>query len=178
MDRAGAKAGDYVCARGTLRVTKRLRASAFEVYLSVTELQLLDAPATLNGRRQEASTLQMPKSVAPNRNLFPERTKPTIAVIHSRSQEAQVYADFCQPLRALDSTLSLQPMPANMLSVPELTHAIRAANADILALIRDGGSDEQFSVFENPELLRAWSDKRAYRVLLSDIPETVQRLTC
>ena len=67
-----------------------------------------------------------------------------------------MYADFCQPLRALDSTLSLQPIPA--------THAIHTANADIIALIRSGGSDEQFSVFENPELLRAWSEKRTYSV--------------
>jgi exonuclease VII large subunit len=106
----------------------------------------------------------MLKSVAGNRNPFPERTTPTIAVIHSRSQEAQVYADFCQPLRAFDSTVSLQPIPTNMLSGLEVTHAIRAANADIIALIRGGGSDEQFSVFEDPDLLLAWSEKRAYRV--------------
>ncbi len=79
-------------------VAKQFRSSAFEVYLSVTELRLLDAPATLNGRRQDASTLQVLKSVPVNRNAFPERTKPTITVIHSRSQEAQVYADFCQRL--------------------------------------------------------------------------------
>ena len=127
MDRAGASACDYVCARGTLRVAKQFRSSAFEVYLSVTELRLLDAPATLNGRRQEASTLQMLKSVAANRNPFPEQRKPIIAVIHSRSQEAQVYADFCQPLRAFDSTISLQPIPANMPSAPELTYAIHVA---------------------------------------------------
>ena len=75
MGRAGAKAGDRVCARGTLRVSnKQFRSSAFNIYLSITELRLLDAPATLNGRRQEASTLQMLKSVAANRNPFPERT--------------------------------------------------------------------------------------------------------
>jgi hypothetical protein len=74
----------------------------------------VDAPATLNGRRQDASTLQVLKSLAANRNPFPERTETTIAVIHSRLQEAQVCADFCQPLRAFDSTLSFQPIPANM----------------------------------------------------------------
>ena len=51
-----------------------------------------------------------------------------------------------------------------MLSAPERTHAIRTANANIIALIRGGGSDEQFSTFENPDLLRAWSEKRTYRV--------------
>jgi len=87
-----------------------------------------------------------------------------ITVIHSRSQEAQVYADFCQPLRAFDSTLSFQPIPANVLSLPELTRAIRTANADIIALIRGGGSDEQFSMFENPDMLRAWSETRCAHV--------------
>ncbi|HEY3453722.1 MAG TPA: hypothetical protein VGK64_03910 [Bryobacteraceae bacterium] len=48
-----------------------------------------------------------------------------------------------------------------MLSRPELTHAIRTANADVILPIRGGGSDEQFSIFENPDLLRAWSEKRA-----------------
>ena len=86
---------------GTLRVSKQFRSSHFEVYLSVTELRLLDAPGILNGRGQETSALQMLKSVAPNRNPFPERTKPTITMVHSRSQEAQVYADFCQPLSAI-----------------------------------------------------------------------------
>jgi len=99
-----------------------------------------------------------------NRNPFPERTKPTITVIHSCSQKAPVYVDFCQPLRAFDSTVSLQPIPANTPSAPELMHAIRTANADIVPLIRGGGSDEEFTVFENPDLLRAWSEKRAYRV--------------
>lgn len=42
--------------------------------------------------------------------------------------------------------------------------AIRTANTDIIAPIRGSGSDEQFSVFENPDLLRAWFEKRAYRV--------------
>jgi len=51
-----------------------------------------------------------------------------------------------------------------MLSLPELTRAIRTANADIIALIRGGGSDEQFSKFEDPDMLRAWSAKRAYAV--------------
>jgi len=82
----------------------------------------VDALATLNGRRQDASTLQVLKSVAANRNPFPERTKPIITVIHSRFQEAQVYADFCQPLRAFDSTLPFQPIPANM-PVVTGTHA-------------------------------------------------------
>ena len=57
---------------------------------------------------------------------------PMIAVIHSRSHETQVYADLGQPLRTFDSTLSLQPIPANMLSVQELPHAICTANADII----------------------------------------------
>lgn len=67
---------------------------------------------------------------------FIPSTKSTIAVIYSRSQETQVYADFSQPLRALDSTVSMQPIPANILSVPELMHAVHTANTDIIALIR------------------------------------------
>ena len=58
-------------------------------------------------------------------------------------------------------------------------------------LSRGGGSDEQFSVFENPELLRAWSEKRAYRIagighsgnstaldLLSDFAATTPAAAC
>jgi hypothetical protein len=101
MYRAGGNASGCVCARDTLRVSKQFRSSDFELYLSVTELRMLDAPGILNGRRQEASTLQTLKSVGANRNPFPERTKPTITTMHSRSQEAQVYADFRQPLSAI-----------------------------------------------------------------------------
>ena len=43
MDRAGANAGDCLRARGMLRVSKQFRSSAFEVYLSVTELRRLGA---------------------------------------------------------------------------------------------------------------------------------------
>ena len=75
MDRAGANAGDCLCARGTLGVSKQFRSSFFQVYLSVRNFRLLDAPATLNGRRQGASTLQVLKSVAANRNSFPERSE-------------------------------------------------------------------------------------------------------
>jgi exonuclease VII large subunit len=84
-----------------------------------------------------------------------KRTKPTIAVIHSRSQEAQVSADFCNRWAHSTAHYPCNRFRPTRCLVPELAHAIRTANADIIALIRGGGSDEQFSVFENPELLRA-----------------------
>ena len=74
MERAGANAGDCLCER----YVTRLQAIPVLLFPGVSvcqELRLLDAPATLNGRRQGASTLQMLKSVAANRNSFPERSQ-------------------------------------------------------------------------------------------------------
>jgi hypothetical protein len=127
LARFGAKTRDYVCATGVLRVSQQFRASSFEVYLFVTDIQLLDAPDVLQSRREEASTLQTLKALASSRAGFPTKTRLKISVIHSRSQEAQVYTDFCQPLRPFEGEMQFEAIPANMLSVSELVQSIRRA---------------------------------------------------
>jgi hypothetical protein len=46
---------------------------------------------------------------------------------HSRSQEAQVCADFSRRGASLDSTLPLQPITTSMLSLSEATHNPRSS---------------------------------------------------
>jgi exodeoxyribonuclease VII large subunit len=165
LERSGAKARDYVCASGVLRVSQQFKASSFEVYLLVTDMQLLDAPGLLQSRREEASTLQTLKALATSRAGFPTKARPKVSVIHSRSQEAQVYADFCQPLRPFEAELQLEAIPANMLALSELAQAVRQATGDVLVLIRGGGREEPFGVFDHPDLLQAWAAKPAYRIV-------------
>lgn len=108
LERAGAHARDYVCATGVLRAWQQVRASSFEVYLNVTDLHLLDAPSVRLSRREELATLQTLKVLAGKRTAFPKTSRPTVSVIHSRSQEAQVYEDFRQPFRSLDGAAQFE----------------------------------------------------------------------
>ncbi len=118
--------------------------------------------ATLNGRCPKASTLQILNSVAANRNPFAERTKPMIAVIHSRSQKRRCTGISAN--RCADSTAHyLATDSGQLLSAPELTHAIRTTNADIIPLIR-GGEVASSSVFSRIPTSCARSEKRGYRV--------------
>ncbi len=88
-------------------------------------MQLPDAPDVLQSRREETSTLQIIKALANSRAGFPTKARAKIFAIDSRSQEAQVYIDFCQSLRPFDADPSLKATPANMLSVSELVQAVR-----------------------------------------------------
>ena len=134
LERSGTKTRDRVCASGVLRVSQQFKTSAFEVYLFVTEIQLLDAPELLHSHREEVSTLQTLKALASHRTQFPTKAKPTISVIHSRSQDAQVFADFRQPLRPFERDIQVDAIPANVLSASELVQAIRRATGDVLVL--------------------------------------------
>ncbi len=58
LERSSAKAREYVCVSGVLRVSQQFKRSSFEVHLWVTDMQLLDAPGVLQSRREEVSTLQ------------------------------------------------------------------------------------------------------------------------
>jgi Exonuclease VII, large subunit len=124
-----------------------------------------EASAVLPSRKQEPMILPTWKELAGSRNLLPAKAKPTVPVIHLQSQKAQVYSDFCQALRDFDNSLPLPSIPTNMLSLAELTNAISTASADVLVLIRGGGKEKQFSVFDHPDLLRIWAGKCAYRVV-------------
>jgi hypothetical protein len=112
---------------------KQFRSPAFEMYLAVTELRLLDAPATLNGRRQGASTLQVLKSVAAN--SFPERSqqrRDSLAVARSAAVRG-----FLPTVARIRQHIILAT-DSGQHAVGAGTHAIRTANANIIALIRGG----------------------------------------
>jgi hypothetical protein len=88
-----------------------------------------------------------------------------------------VCADFSRRGASLDSTLPLQPITTSMLSLSEATHTIRAARADIVALMRGGESTQQFVVFKPPKCC-AWSKKRADWIADIQMSGQAQCSTC
>ncbi len=76
-----------------------------------------------------------------------------------------MYTDFCQPFRPFESEADLEAIRANVLSGSELVQAVRRTTGDMLVLICGGGGEEQFGVFDHPDLLHAWVAKPVYRIV-------------
>lgn len=73
----------------------------------------------------------------------------SVALIQSTSAAAQVASDCMAELSQLGSALDVYPVPINMLDTVAIATAIRDAAADVVVIIRGGGSSQDFEVFDD-----------------------------
>lgn len=135
------------------------------MYLNVTDVPLLDATDVSQGRRQEAFTLQTLKAFADNRTGFPAKAEPAISVIHSRSKGAQVHEDFRHPLRSLEGIVLWDHIPASMLSCPGTNVSIASGHRGCARPDSRRWKRRTVWCLRSSDLLNAWAEKRAYRVV-------------
>lgn len=115
-------------------------------------------------RRATHAQLAQLRSLKPRRNAFPLRPVVSVDVIHSASSTAQVDEDFYQGLGEQISRCRLNAYPVRITSAEDICAAIKASRADILVVIRGGGPDADFSVFNDKAVLEAFAQKKSYRV--------------
>lgn len=110
--------------------------------------------------------LDLLKRMKSQSNLFPTQLPVQMTVIYSRASTAQVFSDFSNSLGSLPN-LIVQQRQVSFSNTAELIQAISTASkdgTDILVIIRGGGNDDEFKVFEQEAVMKAFSDCPAYRV--------------
>ncbi|MEM7828714.1 MAG: exodeoxyribonuclease VII large subunit, partial [Candidatus Aenigmatarchaeota archaeon] len=63
-----------------------------------------------------------------------------------------------------DISIHIKRVPTNMLSSADITASIRSSDGDIVVLTRGGGDEEEFGVFSDREVIRAWAEHTGYRI--------------
>ena len=131
--------------------------------VDVSNIMVVDAPPDLARHRDEQATLALLKEKTA-RVPFPQVPPLHLSVLHATS--GQVSGDFQHEIDKVADVVDVAYVPVNMLHPDAIADAIEAAEGDVLVLIRGGGAVEQFRVFEEPRVLRAFADRTdIYRVV-------------
>ena len=158
--------GHQVIATGRLAV--RSTNYGLEVRLVATDIQLGDQEqaAKTEVAQQGRMTIERLRSIPMRRVPFPDRDSVSVTLIQSTSAAAQVSQDCMAELSKLGGAIGVFPVKVNMLDPVAIATAIREANADdIVMIIRGGGSDSDFEVFDDPRVVTALSSQLAHRVV-------------
>lgn len=158
--------GHQVIATGRLAV--RSTNYGLEVRLVATDIQLGDQEqaAKTEVAQQGRMTIERLRSIPMRRMPFPDRDSVSVTLIQSTSAAAQVSQDCMAELSKLGDAIGVFPVKVNMLDPVAIATAIREANADdIVMIIRGGGSDADFEVFDDPRVVTALSSQQAHRVV-------------
>lgn len=160
------KGGEVVVATGVLTAQcTRFTNHRVEIHMDVAEIEAADRPEVSEAEKADQMTLARLKGLSVRRQPFPLQESITVSVVLSRSGQAQVDQDFLQELLSVGDQVEIEKIPVNILSAEDIADGIRRANGDVVALIRGGGSEDQFDVFENPDVVEALATKSAYRVI-------------
>ena len=158
--------GHQVIATGRLAV--RSTNYGLEVRLVATDIQLGDQEqaAKTEVAQQGRMTIERLRSIPMRRVPFPDRDSVSVTLIQSTSAAAQVSQDCMAELSKLGDAIGVFPVKVNMLDPVAIATAIREANADdIVMIIRGGGSESDFEVFDDPRVVTALSSQQAHRVV-------------
>ena len=147
----------------------RIRSNAWSIEprLEVSDIAALEtsikvAPELATG----GATLTHLRSLRPGRRAFPQGERLVVHVIHSGSSNAQVPRDCGQELEKVGS-LQLTYLPVNILDAQAVALELRksASIADIVILIRGGGAEGDFAVFDDVRVVDAFVAVKGYRVV-------------
>lgn len=144
--------GQMVEAWGFLKFNRNM-----QVTLKVTRIQLADyiPPEVLKEGLSIRAIFQKQNQ---GYDDFPFFEGFSISLIHGVS--SLVREDFEHQL----SGVELEYCPANMKEPTSIAQAIEEATGDIVVIVRGGGNEGDFEVFNNPDILEAWREKFAFKI--------------
>lgn len=119
---------------------------------------------------QEKILVEVVKSHKDYSKTFPVKESYTVALIHPSTGD--VKNDFLRQLSGVEN-ITVNTYPVNIFSFEEIKQAVEESSGDIVVIIRGGGDDAGFEVFNQRELLEVWGSKDAYRI--SALGHTSQR---
>ena len=161
-DERGLSSGDYVGVTGRLAVNAKWE-GVVKMRVDVCQLELIDSPEEVERKRSEVLALQRVRDLRSTRNPFP--FKPELALTVICAVKSQVLSDFLGAIAGVKSMLRVTEFNVPMDSASEIASAIQSSKADILVLIRGGGTAEGFAVLDDARVIEALGANEAFRIV-------------
>lgn len=155
--------GDYVEIVGY--PTLNFFNSQLQLQMEVVAIRLAESQAQRTQRHAQRHELQSVQSLRPTRNVFPMQPSIRVDLVYSSASSAKVDEDFLRSLGREIAQCIIQRVPVRMSSAQHITTAIATSHADVLVLIRGGGADSDFEVFNTPSVVTALAKCTAYRIV-------------
>lgn len=165
--------GARVRVRGDLRFHEYN--GGFYPRLCLTGLRPTEGPdpevARVREREAVFASLLDAYAAREKRHGFPDAAPLKVRVIHPL--KGSVAEDFANGLEAaatgdpgttLRGRVEVDWTPVSIDAAGRIVEAIRSSWADVLVLIRGGGEERRFGVFDEEEVLRAWIESPAYTI--------------
>lgn len=157
--------GEDVAVTGILKTDfSRYTEHRVAIRLDVSEVRLLDPAAAAAVSTKGRATTESLKGLEIRRHPFPAALPLKLSVIHSKSGQAMVDEDFLHEITKLGNLVEVERIAVNMLSASDIAGGVERATGNVIAIIRGGGDESQFDVFDMLVLLKSLADKKAYRV--------------
>ena len=158
------KSGQYVRATGRLELIKsKNQNNAFEIRLIATSVDHIDSPEKAKAQSDAHNFVLRLLSTESKRNPFPLGSNISVHVVLAKTSD--VKQDFENAIKSIKHALEIQYDFVDITSSDEVSQAIQRAKAQVLLIIRGGGSDQQFAVFSKPSVISALLAFPGYRIL-------------
>lgn len=161
VEAKGITKGSHVRVIG--RIVLKTWQGSIKPRLVVTQVDSIDAPELAAGRASQMATLAKVHELRKIRHGFPIKDRLKIAVICGRS--SQVLEDFQGSLKEVANSVQVEAIQVSITNEPEIAQAISSARADIIAVIRGGGPESEFAVFDSEPVLLALAAAASYRIV-------------
>ncbi|MCT9253864.1 exodeoxyribonuclease VII large subunit [Acinetobacter baumannii] len=137
--------------------TKRLRGHTIRVIEEDREVQAFQS---------KLSTLEVLKKYRPKSHSFPNQFDLSVAVIYSSATKDSIQEDFYDSLKEYRDQFNFDEKPVSLSNVEALSQVISSCtDHDIVVIIRGGGSDYAFDIFNDEKVLNAFSNLKGYRIV-------------
>lgn len=163
IQREDLRPGSFVEIIGTPTVYLKTSVVLFKLHVhAASVVQRAALPGTPRETdRNVAETISHLKALGFRRIPFPKRVD-IVSVIHSKSQAANVLEDFKNELSGRH--VRLETLPVAMTDASAIARAVEGATGNVLVLIRGGGDEGDFLVFQDERVVKALARKAAHRV--------------
>jgi exodeoxyribonuclease VII large subunit len=161
VERLHLQEGHYVSVTGTLKANLNPTTKRIGFRVNVSDIQPISLPQQA---RKEQSILGHLHALRSKRVTFPLR-EDLLRVVVICPKSAKVLEDFQAELAKMTGYVETMPVRVNMNDPDSISAAIKQAQADVIAIIRGGGSAEEFAVFDDSRVLEALAAQTSYRVV-------------
>ncbi|WP_332606367.1 exodeoxyribonuclease VII large subunit [Acinetobacter sp. ESBL14] len=116
--------------------------------------------------QSKLSILDVLKKHRPKSHTFPNQFDLSIAVIYSSASKVDIQKDFYDYLKEYCDEFNFDEKPVSLSNVDALSQEISScADHDIVVIIRGGGRNDAFDIFNDEKVLNAFSNLKGYRIL-------------
>ena len=149
---------------GKLILKKDRYSSFWKPVIKVNRLDLIQEvdEKFLEDKKKEINLIDLWKNFPHYKRLFPDDISLTVI----RPQVDTAYQDFEGKLKSVwEFIKDYRTIPVKIDSAEEIVRAINEAQGNVLVMLRGGGEDVRFEVFNDLRVVEAWAVKESFKIL-------------